>query len=130
PDHTDLGARQQVEGQVVEHDLVAVRSARLLQGVDELRHANLTRLQPGTTTDSGARPRRIAGALPALNLSRRPARIPNRAPRAVGDRRLVCRGGVSKRPAAVPWRQASGCRGWAAAAGRVRRQVRRGPAWA
>jgi len=29
----------------------------------------------------------------------------------VGDRRLVCRGGVSKRPAAVPWRWAAGCPG-------------------
>jgi len=37
-DNTDLGARQEVQRHVVEHDLVAVRFARLLQDVDELGH--------------------------------------------------------------------------------------------
>ena len=37
-DHADLGAGQEVQRHVVEHDLVAVRLARLLQHVDELGH--------------------------------------------------------------------------------------------
>src|SRR4029450_2185872 len=37
-DHADLRAGQEVERHVVEHDLVAVRFARLFQDVNELGH--------------------------------------------------------------------------------------------
>ena len=39
-DDADLGARQERQGHVVEDDLVAVRFARLVHRVDELRHGS------------------------------------------------------------------------------------------
>ena len=44
PDDADLGAGQEVQGDVVEDDLVAVRLARLVHGVDELSHWLFVRL--------------------------------------------------------------------------------------
>ena len=58
-DHTDLGARQEVQRHVIENDLVAVGLPDLLHAVDELRHAldgSCVRLMLRRRLDRGAAP--------------------------------------------------------------------------
>src|SRR5690606_28538627 len=83
PDDADLGAGQEVHGDVVEDDLVAVRLARLVHAVDELSHVlgSTPHPHPGPGDATG----RPTGQAYGLRAPRCPGRRPSRSrPYATG----------------------------------------------